>query len=288
MGFMVLSTIAFVLMHGSIRQVGDGLHPFEIAFFRNLFAVLPLMPWFVRYGMQPLRTERASLHFMRGLLNVFAMLTFFSALTLIPLAQVTALSFTAPLFGTVLAVVFLREVVRVRRIVALVAGFVGAIVILRPGLVGIETGSLLVLFSAVAWSVTMIVIKVLSRTESSVTITAYMAIFMTPLTLLPALFYWRWPDGEQLVWLVAIGILGSLGQLSVAQAFREAEASVVMPLDFMKLLWAALLGYLAFAEVPDVWVGAGGTMIAASASYIAYRESRLKRVAAAPAPAPPG
>jgi drug/metabolite transporter (DMT)-like permease len=282
MWFMLLSTIAFTAMHGGVRHLGDGLHPFEIAFFRNLFALLPLLPWFVRYGAQPLRTRRLGLHFLRSLLNVMAMLAFFTALTLIPLAQVTALSFTAPLFATLLAVIVLGEVIRMRRVAAVAIGFAGTLVILRPGLTAIETGALLALFAAAMWSVTMIVIKQLSRTETSVTITAYMAIFMTALSAVPAAYYWRWPDGEQLLWLVAIGILGSVGQLSFAQSFREAEATVVMPLDFMKLVWAVLLGYAAFAEVPDRWTFVGGTMIAASASYIAYRESRIKRAVARP------
>ena len=283
MGCMLLSTLAFVCMHVSVRHVSEGLHPFEIAFFRNLFSFVPLLPWIYRDGLAVFRTDRIGLHGLRSVMNILAMLAFFTALTITPLVQITALSFTAPLFATVFAVLILRETIRARRIAALVIGFVGTLVILRPGLIAIDLGSALVLASAIIWAGTVMVIKVLARTESSVTITAYMALFMTPLALAPAALVWVWPDLTQLMWLLLIGIFGSVGQLLVAQALRDADTTVVMPLDFLKLIWAAALGYLVFAEIPVVWTWVGGLMIAGSASYIAYRENKLKTVRSAEA-----
>ena len=274
--FMLVSTVWFIAMHLSIRLLGDGLHPFEIAFFRNFFGLFVILPVFLKSGFRLLRTQNLGLHALRGGLNAIAMLAFFTSLTLAPLAQVTALSFTAPLFATVGAMLFLGEVVRLRRWVALIIGFVGALVILRPGMVEISLGPMLVLFSSAVWACALLIIKRLSATDSSFTITAYMILFLTPLTGLAALPFWQWPTSDQLVWLVAIGVLGTVAQTLMNQSFREADVSIVLPLEFCKLIWAALFGYLLLAEVPDLWTWLGGAMIFAGVAYIGIRESRLK------------
>ena len=278
--FMVASTVAFAGMHGGVRYLAleQHLHPFEIAFFRNFFGLLALAPWFIRRGVRPLRTQRFGLHVWRALINVVAMLLFFMALGLTPIVQVQALGFTAPLFASLLAIVFLGERVFLWRWGALVVGFVGALIIIRPGVGAIDVGSLLVLGSAATWACAIIIIKLLSRTDSSVTITAYMVLLMIPMSLLPAVFVWQWPNGEQLLWLGFVGISGTLAQMGLAQAFRMAEVTVVLPLDFMKLLWGAMIGYLAFGEVPGATIWIGGFTIFAAATYIAYRGSRDKAV----------
>ena len=274
--FMAASTLCFSAMHGVARYLSDQLHPFEIAFFRNLFGIVVIVPWFLKLGLAPLRTRRLQLHLLRAGLNIFAMLAFFMALSLTPLARVQALAFTAPLFATLIAIFVLGERVGPRRWAALVVGFSGAMLVIRPGFAGLDSGSLLVLASAAIWAVTMIVIKNLARTESSVTITVYMLLFMTPLSLPPALLYWQWPTAEQLVWLAFAALAGTLGQMSMAQAFRLADATAVMPLDFLKLIWGALLGYWFFAEIPDLWTWLGGVLIFAGATYIFYREKTVK------------
>jgi drug/metabolite transporter (DMT)-like permease len=272
---MVAATVAFASMHGGVRYLAleQGLHPFEIAFFRNLFGLLALAPWFLRQGLRPLRTQRFGLHVVRALINVVAMLLFFMALGLTPIAQVQALGFTAPLWATLLMIIFLREKVFPWRWGALAVGFIGALIIIRPGIKTIDLGSLLVLGSAATWACAIIIIKMLSRTDSSVTITAYMVLLMIPLSFVPAVFFWQWPNGTQLFWLGFVGISGTLAQMGMAQAFRMTEATAVLPLDFMKLLWGALIGYLVFSEVPDSGVWIGGFTVFAAATYIAYRES---------------
>ncbi len=275
--FMVLSTVLFASMHASVRQLSGELHPFEIAFFRNLFGLVALAPWFLRYGLVPLYTRRVGLHLTRALINVVAMMMFFTAIGLTPLAELQALGFTAPLFATLLAMLLLGERVRLRRWTALAVGFAGAMMIIRPGFAEVSPGSLLVLGSSAIWALALIVIKTLARTESSVTITAYMVLLMTPLSLIPAAFVWRWPAGGEWLWLVAIGVMGTLAQMLMAQSFRVAEATAVLPFDFTKLIWGAAIGYLAFGEVPDIWTWVGGTTIFAGATYIAYREAQLKR-----------
>jgi len=205
---------------------------------------------------------------------VLAMLLFFTGLSLTPIAQVQALGFTAPLFASLLAVIILGEHMRLWRWGALLVGFAGALIIVRPGMQAVDTGSLLVLGSAAVWSMAIIVIKTLSRTDSSVTITAYMVVLMTPMSLVAAVFFWQWPDAWQLTWLVFVGVTGTLAQLAMAQALRMADTTIVMPLDFMKLVWGSIIGYMLFDEVPEHWVWIGGGVILAAATYTGYRESR--------------
>jgi len=277
MAWMFLATMLFASMHACVRHVTDDLDPLIVAFFRNVFGLAVILPILFRTGLAPFKTNRLGLLTLRAAVNVVAMLTFFYALSMTPLADVAALGFTAPVFATLLAMVFLGERVHLRRWTAILLGFAGTFVILRPGFETVSMGEVLVLISALTWSIALIIIKVLGRTESALTITIYMVLLMAPLSLVPALFVWRWPVGEEWLWLIAIGALGSLAQLTMTQGLKEGETQVVMPLDFFKLIWAAALGYLAFAEVPDLFVWLGGVMIFASAFMIARRENQLNR-----------
>lgn len=278
---MFVSTIAFTGMQAAIRVVAnDPVNPLpavEVAFFRNLFGLLALMPLLLRMGKSALHTDRLGMHFVRAGFQAVGMLCFFSALTMIPMAEITALSFSAPLFATVLAIVFLGERVRARRMVALGVGFLGVLVVVRPGVDALSLGAILVLVSSFGWAISMTIIKSLSRTDSSVTLTLLAALIMTPLTFVPAIFVWEHPTFGQIGWLVALGTLGTLGHLAFAQAFKIAEMSAVLPLDFLRLVWACGIGIWFFAEVPTIWTLGGGAMIFAGASYIAFRETQISR-----------
>lgn len=273
--WMVLFTLGTAVLHASIRHVSQDLHPFEIAFFRCLFGLLVIVPWLVRFGMEPLKTARGGLLAARGFFNTLSMLVYFWALSVTPLANATTLAFTAPIFATLLALLLYRESIGVRRAIAIAAGFFGVLVVLRPTAGTVSTGELAVLFSAFTFGACIIMIKSLGRTESSVTIVAYMSLFMTPMTFIPALMVWSWPSAEQWAWLVFMGVIGSASQMALAEALRAAETPVVMPVDFVKLIWVAIIGYFAFGEVPDVFVWAGGILIFSATAYITYREHML-------------
>ena len=202
---MFVSTFFLAAMHATIRHLSEAIHPFEIAFFRSVFALAVVAPWFYRDGLALLHTRHIGLHCLRAVFNVFAMLSFFYALSITPLSEVTALGFTAPIFTTLLAALILGEIVGARRWAAVIVGFVGALIILRPGFVEVRPGQMLVVFSSLVWACALLVIKTLCRTDSSATIIAYMALLMIPLTFAPAAFVWRWPDGAQLFWLVLVG-----------------------------------------------------------------------------------
>ena len=286
MALMLISSLLMVALSACVRHISTELHPLEIGFFRIVFGVFVLAPVFVRRGTASLKATRHGLIALRGMLQAAGILLFFMGLGLTPLAQVTALNFSAPLFAALLAVWLLGEVVRIRRIIALFVGFAGTLVILRPGLIEVDLGSVLVLLSALAWGFSMIVIKVLTRTESGVTITIYSTLWSLPPTFVAALFYWETPAAHHWAWFVALGVLGTFGNLIFIQAFKEADVTALLPLDFTKLIWAGVVGYLAFAEIPDVWTWVGGTIIFSAATYIAYQEARVKAEREARTPPP--
>ena len=281
MTYMLACAVIFAVMNAAIRHVSATLHPLEITFFRSLFGLLVFAPLFIRHGIEPLRTRRLGMLVLRGGLNVVTMALFFVGLSLAPLAKVAALSFTAPLFASVLAVALLGEVIRGRRITALVVGFAGTLIILRPGLGGMDMGGILVVGSSLAFALGLIAIKSLSRTESSTTIAIYAMLVATPATSLMALPVWEAPSWTELAWMAAIGGMGSLGHVLTAQAFKEADVTAVLPIDFTKLIWSAIIGYLAFAEIPDAWTWVGSTVIFSAIIYIAYRERHVRAGGAA-------
>lgn len=277
MVLMLFATLCFVGMQSLIRHIGETLPPFEVAFFRNLFGLVALAPIFLRQGLAPLKTRKLHLHAARGVIQSAGMLAFFTGVTLIPLAQTTALSFSAPLFATLLAILVLGERVRIRRITALILGFAGMLLVVRPGFAEINLGTMLIIGSSLTWGIAIAIIKSMSSTESSATLTVYMGLFLTPITGVFAFFVWVTPSWEQLGLLFIVGVLGTLGHLAFAQSFRKADSTAVLPLDFTRLIWASIAGFLIWNEIPDAWAWIGGSVIFASATYIAYRESRLAK-----------
>lgn len=279
---MALAAFGSSVMNAIIHGLGSSIHSFEIAFFRNLFGFAALLPLLLRAGVGALRTSKLPLHALRGVLNAVAMLTFFYAVAITPLAEVAALSFTSPLFATLLAMLLLGEKVGMRRGIGVIVGFAGALIIIRPGFEDVGLGTILLLISAMAWSAALIDIKVLSRTETSLAITLYATLFLTPITLVCAVPFWTWPLPHEWLLLALVGALGSMVQMSVAHAFHEADASQVLPMDFTKLVWAVLIGWIVFAQPLDLWVILGGAIIFSSVTYIAWREARQREAARGP------
>jgi len=279
---MLLATLCFTLMHTVIRYAAtEGqMHPFEVAFFRNVFGFLAVLPFALQHRAAAFRTKRLKLHALRGTMQVFAMLMFFYALSVTPLAKISAVSFTAPLFATLGAIIFLGERIRARRIIALILGFTGAMIIIRPGLIELDMGAMLVMTSSSIWACAILIIKALVRTESSLTITTYQNVFLIPFTLAAALFFWTWPNWQMLGLFALTGMFGSIAHVAMAEALKLAEATAVLPYDFVRLIWASGIGFVIFGEIPEIWTWVGGGIIFASTTYIAFREARLKRTQA--------
>ena len=280
MGWMLLASAGIAINNAFVRHLtSTGLSPIEIAFFVNLFGVLAMTPFFLYQGPGLIRTGRFGIHLLRAVCFFAALVLLYMALATTPLALVAALGFTMPIITTILAIVFFREVVRRRHWIAILIGFSGTFVILRPGLEVVELGSILVLLAACFLSIMTILAKLLARTDSSLTITAYTRLLPTPIAFIAALFVWDWPTWPQLGILALAGIVGAAASVAVVQAVKIGETNVVVPMDFSRLVWASLLGFIIFAEVPTVYTWIGGIMIFGTTFYIAYQEGEDARTA---------
>ncbi len=274
---MTAAAFCFSVMNYLVRIGAEEMEPVQVAFFRNLFALVFMLPWLARVGLSGLATRRLSTHVWRAVLGLMAMFCWFYAVTLLPLAEAVSLNFTVPLFATAGAAVFLGEIVRARRWSATAAGFLGVLVILRPGWGEMTAVMALPILAAVFMAASTLVVKSLSDTESPGAIVFYMNLFLTPLSLVTALFAWRWPSWEVLGLMAVLGMLAALAHIALTRAYTKADASAVMPFDYSRLPFVAAIGFFAFGEVPDHWTWIGAAIIAGSAIYIAQREARIAR-----------
>lgn len=276
-GFLmvILAAALFAAMHSTIRfvAVSGGIHPFEMAFFRNLFGLVVFAPFLIKHGFGIFRTQRLGLHLGRAGMNSISMLSWFTVLALMPVADATALSLIGPVFVSLLAILFLGERVGPRRWFGISLALAGGLIIIRPGFVEIGLGTWLILFSAIVVSGSKLIAKILSGTESAVTIVAMLTVLTVPITLVPTIFVWQVPTPEQLGLLLLIGILGTIGHLLFVQAYKLADISQVEPAIFTRMIWAALIGFVLFSEFPDMWTWIGGAVIVVGTTYIARREA---------------
>ncbi len=273
---IVFAGVLFSSMNAMIRHVSSELHPLEIVFFRSLFGFAAMMPWLSRQGLGVLRTRRPGLIGLRTLLGFVSMATWFSALAIVPLGNAVALGFTAPLFAAVAAVIVLHEVIRARRITALVVGFGGMLIILRPGVQSIGTGEVMVVVSALTMALSVITMKVLTRTEQVGSLVVYQTMLTTPIALIPALFVWTWPSAEMWMWVVLIGVVASTAHMAFTRAFSLADTMYLMPFDYLRLPQVAFLGWALFGEPTDLYTWTGAAVIAASSVYVAHREAKMR------------
>lgn len=273
---MIISGLFFVIMHSAVKYLSKEVHIFEIAFFRCALVVFVLAPLIFQQGKSIFITKQPKIQFLRISTNSVAMLCFFYGITSTPLAQLTTLGFTVPIFATILAVIFMGEKIRIRRTSALIIGFIGTIIVMRPD-ISIELGAMLIIFSSFLWSVCLIFIKKLTQTDSAVTISLYFGIGMIPATFAMAFPVLEMIDMRQFIILVFIAITGTLAQTIMNSALKKGDLALLLPFDFLRLIWSVLIGYALFAEEPQITLWIGGILIIGSTSYIAWREAKLKK-----------
>ena len=293
-GLMLASTVAFGLMAICIRLASRTEPVAEIAFFRNLFgllALLPLLLWPAMRAGAPgahlrgvLRTTQLRRYFIRCLIGVVSMWMGFWAIAHLPLAQAVSLAYSSPIFVTVAAVLLLGEKVRLRRWLAVMAGFLGVLVIVRPWSHAFTAASLVAVAAAVITAIVAIQIKQLSRADGSDTIVLWTYLFWVPMSLPAALWFWHAPQGMAWLWLVLSGVLGTFGQLLWTRALKLGEVSALTPISFVQLPIVTLAGWLLFAERVDAMTILGAAIILSATFYIAHREAVLARKAASQAP----
>lgn len=286
MALMIVAAGLATAMHASVRILSADLHPLEIVFLRQIVVGVILLPWLLRFGIGVMKTNRFTFHLGRGLCQSVSNSLWFWALSLVPLAKVSALSFSQVLFAVVGAIVFLGEKPRLARWIALAVGFVGILVIVQPGAETIGLGIVLVLVSRIFVAANKVISKSLTGTESSATILAYSAVIISTATLVPTIFVWQMPAAQDWIWIAAIGAFGFSGQFCMLQAYKLADLGAVEPLGFSRVLWAALFGFLLFGEIPSAGTWIGGALVVLAVSYLARSESMAERKADAGATAP--
>jgi drug/metabolite transporter (DMT)-like permease len=281
---MLGSALLFGLMAVAIRLASKSLHTFEIAFFRNFFGLIAATPLLARHGTQILRTTQFPRYIIRCVIGVLGMFCGFWAIGHLPLAQAISLSYSTPLFVTIAAVWMLGEQVRARRWAAVLVGFIGVLIIVRPGSASFTLGTLVALCAAVFSALVAIQIKQLSRTEPADRIVLYTTLLWVPMSLLPAVFVWEWPQGITWLWVAAAGVLGTSAHLLWTRGLKLGDVSALTPISFMQLPVVAVAGWLLFDERLDRYTLLGAAIIFGANAYIAHREATLARKHATTAP----
>lgn len=275
--WIMLSGALFAVLNAGLRYVSLDLPPMVTSFFRFLFGLVFIAPIVIRMGLGVFRTKRPSMQLARNVVHASAFAIWYTALPLIPLAEMTAIMFTGPLFITIGAWLFLREKVRWRRWLAIAIGFVGVLIIVRPGFAEVSFGTWLMLSSVPVIAASQLIAKAQTKVDSTQTIICWQTVLLILLFLPPALLQWQTPSWEQLVILLGCGLIGSAANMAMVQAFQVAEISAVQPMMFLNIVWASILGFLVFADTPDVWTFVGAGVIIASTTYIARREAQQNK-----------
>lgn len=276
--FMIMSVFLFSCMDALIKWTAADYPIGQIVFFRNVFAFIPVL-MFVRRagGIAVLRTHRMGGHFIRGFVGVTAMICVFTSFALLPLGEAVALALSGPIFLTALSVPMLGERVGVRRWSAVVVGFMGILVMARPGVGVFQPAALLAIAGALFYALAMISVRRLNQTESAAAIVFYFTLFAAAIGALSLPFQWVTPDPMGYVFLIGIGLIGGLAQLAMTQAFRLSPVAVIAPFEYGALVFAVGFGYFIWRDVPDVYIIVGSLIVIASGLYILHRETTLAK-----------
>lgn len=267
--------LCFACMTTIVRHLADGgIHPFVMILFRNVLGLTILTPWIIKHKQAIVNTTKIKLHIWRGVNGFVGMVLFFYGLSLLPVTEAIALSYTVPLFTTIAAIVWLKEIVDRPRWIALIIGFVGVLVILRPGFDTFNSAAFYVIGATCSWSISNIIIKKLTRTEHPTVVVFYMTSIMIPLSLVLAIPVFDMPSTEQLIWLLALGCTSVLAQYSITHAYGFSDVSFLQPFDFSRLIFVSIIAFFAFQEIIDIVTLIGAIVIFASSVYITKYERK--------------
>lgn len=269
--FMMVGGLSMVLMQASVKLLSDALHPFVITLFRALLVFIIILPILLWNGLGTVKTSSIKLQVIRGGVGGVCMLCMFTGFSLVSLPEATSLLFTVPIFATILSVMFLSERVGIKRWGAIFLGFAGILVITRPD-VSLNLGHLLLLSSAILWSISIVIAKKLTEKDAIISITFWQAMGCVPLALIASLFVWEMPTLTQLLYLLGIAGLGTLGHALVYASLKLGKVSFLLPLDYIRIIWSTLLGFLLFGSLPTLYLYAGTFLIISATAFISYRE----------------
>ena len=276
--FLIITSVFFgTVMLSFLKIAQEDVNVYVAGFFRFFLGLVIILPYIIKNKDTVLQTTHLKQHFLRAILGLPAMLLYFSALVLLPIEKLTAISFVVPLIVTILAVFFLGEKIYIYRTLALILGFSGMLVIIRPGFVDISIGVYMVLFSALLWSVNIIITKKISKDDSAITILAYQSIFMSLLSFFIVLFFWEMPSIKTFIYLILAAMCGTVLHLTLNHAFKLVDVSMTQPYSFLNLVFASIIGYFVFDEIPDLYTWIGAIIIFTGVLIISYREMKLDK-----------
>ena len=261
-----------VLMESLIRSAQYDSNVYTIGFLRFLFGLIIIFPYLIKKKFIPYKTKNFKFYFIRGLFNLPMMILGFGALIYVPFEQFKALHFLSPIIVVLLSFIIFREKVYMYRILALVIGFIGMLIIVRPGIVDFNIGTIMILISLTFWSLIIIVSKFVSKDDSPITMVTYQYTLMTIFALPLAIYFWQMPSLQSLIFVFIGAISGTILHLSLALSYKYAELSVTQPVWFSGLIFGSAFGFFVFNETPDVWTWIGGIVVFSSVLLITYNE----------------
>ncbi len=273
--FWITGTLlSFLTLAIAVRELSDTLNSFQIMFMRTIVALFVILVFVAKTGSAALHTRRLKFHFFRNIVHYGATLSWIVGVSLIPLAQVFALEFTMPIWVAILAVTFLGERMTIGKLVAIIFGFFGVLIILRPGLVAIEFGSIIVLVASMGFAIASVCAKSLASTDTPLGIQFYMFIIHLPIAAIGGLYVWVTPEWADLPWILLTGILSLTAHYTMTKALILADISVVLPIDFLRMPMIAVLGFFLYAEPFSAAIFIGAVLIFAGNYYNIRAESR--------------
>jgi len=276
--YMLLYSLTHGAVWACIRYLSSDIHPLVLVFFRTLFGTLVILPVLLKTRLPRLADGLYPLYILRGIFNTGSIVGVFYAVSLIPLADAVAFSYVAPIFATIFAVFILKEKIGRHRIFAILAAFIGVLILVRPGYQAMSIGIMTALGAAVCFAATLICVKLLTRHDDPTMVSLMAFIVTLPISLVAALFHWQWPVGQQWLYVVLMGAFAATSHICLARALSRADLGAVMPIDFSRIIFAAILGVTLFGDNVNGLTFLGGAIILSSAAYATYREKKLARL----------
>ena len=273
----LIASFCAVLMSVFLKLAQEDSNVFTVGFLRFFFGLLLITPIIIQSNFKIYNTNNFKLHILRCIINVPMMIFGFAALTYIPLEQIKAIGFLSPILVVILSVIFLGERIYLIRTFSLILGFIGTLIILRPGFIEINIGVYMVLASALLWSCVIIITKFMSKNDSAMTILTFQYTFVTLFTLPLAIIYWNNPSFISLIYTLLAAIVGTVLHLCINNAYKLSDLSIIQPVWFTQLVFASLLGFIIFGSLPDFFTWIGAILVFISVLIITYRENYLKK-----------
>lgn len=282
--WMIVTGLFFVAVTAAVKQGASDLPAAMSAFLRYVIGLLFFIPVFATWRHAKLTRRQVRWLALRGMIHSLGVCLWFFAMTRITIAEVTAMNYMTPIYITLAAALFLGERVAAVRFMAIGVAFLGALIILRPGIRDVTDGHVAMIFTAIFFAVGYLMAKRMADELPASVVVAMLSLTVT-IGLFPmALWVWHWPTLEETAWMFLVAVLATAGHYSMTRAFAAAPVSVTQPVTFLQLVWSVLIGALLFGETVDFWVIFGGALIILAASFIAIRETMLKRRAGNPRP----